>query len=93
MVGQREVIEVTLLTQEHCVYCVQAKKLLGRLAADYPIAIFTLDLASSQGRALAEGNGVLFPPGIFLDGEAFSYGRPSEKKLRRELDRRVRRHE
>ena len=29
-----------------------------------------------------------FPPGIFVDGEPFSYGRLSEKKLRRELDRR-----
>ncbi len=32
---------------------------------------------------------MLFPPGIFLDGEPFSYGRPSERKLRRELERRL----
>lgn len=31
----------------------------------------------------------MFPPGIFLDGEPFSYGRPSERKLRRELERRL----
>ncbi len=88
-------IAITLLTQAHCTYCDQAKETLGRLAADFPIAVSTLDLASPKGQALAEGNGVLFPPGIFLDGEPFSYGRPSEKKLRRELERRVaqRRHE
>ena len=28
---------------------------------------------------------VPFPPGVLIDGEAFSYGRLSERKLRREL--------
>ncbi len=31
----------------------------------------------------------MFPPGIFIGGEPFSYGRPSEKKLRRELEKRA----
>lgn len=92
MARQPEVVNVTLLTQPHCAYCDQAKDLLARLSAEYPIAVSTLDLGSSDGQALAEGNGVLFPPGIFLNGEAFSYGRPSEKKLRRELDRRMNGH-
>ncbi len=90
MANQPKPVEVLLLTQPHCTYCDQAKELLGRLATDFPITVSTVDLNSSEGRALAEGNGVLFPPGIFLDGAAFSYGRPSEKKLRRELERRVR---
>jgi hypothetical protein len=30
----------------------------------------------------------VFPPAVFLGGEPFSYGRVSERKLRRELDRR-----
>jgi len=29
----------------------------------------------------------MFPPGLFLDGEPFSYGRPSERKLRKALER------
>ena len=33
--------------------------------------------------------GLLFPPGVLIDGEPFSYGRLSERKLRRELDRRL----
>lgn len=89
MAAQPETIEVLLLTQEHCTYCDQAKELFKRLAAEYPIAVSALDLGSPEGRALAEGSGVLFPPGIFLDGEAFTYGRASERKLRRELERRV----
>ena len=45
---------------------------------------------SLEGQVLAERSGVLFPPGIFLDGEPFSYGRLSERKLRRELEQRLR---
>ncbi len=88
MTGQMVAVEVVLLTQNHCSLCEHAKQVLDRLAAEYPVRITTLDLASSEGRALAAHGGILFPPGVFLDGEPFSYGRLSERKLRRELDRR-----
>ncbi len=82
-------MEVTLLTQENCAYCDQAKEVLRRLSAAYPVSVRELDVGSPEGQALAERGGVMFPPGIFLGSEPFSYGRPSEKKLRRELDRRL----
>jgi glutaredoxin len=82
-------MRVTLLTQEQCDFCVQAKDLLDRLAGEFPLTVETLDLASSEGQRLAAAGGILFPPGILLDGEPFSYGRPSERKLRRELRRRL----
>lgn len=82
-------MDVLLLTQENCGFCDQAKELLGRLAREYPLRMTTLDLATPEGQALALRCGVLFPPGIFLDGVPFSYGRPSERKLRRELARRL----
>jgi glutaredoxin len=82
-------MEVTLLTQENCAFCDQAKEVLDRLSAEYPISVNTMDLASPEGQSLAWQGGVMFPPGIFLDGDPFSYGRPSEKKLRRELARRL----
>lgn len=88
MTGQMVAVEVVLLTQNQCSLCDHAKVVLNRLAADYPLRLTTLDLASSEGRALAADGGILFPPGVFLDGEPFSYGRLSERKLRRELDRR-----
>ena len=43
--------------------------------------------ASEILQRLATQGGLLFPPGILIDGEPFSYGRLSERKLRRELDR------
>jgi hypothetical protein len=80
-------IEVLLLTQDDCAYCGQARELLEDLAGEYPLAIRSRDLDSPEGRALATSGGIMFAPGIFLDGEPFSYGRPSERRLRRELGR------
>lgn len=82
--------EITLLTQENCDFCDKAKEILDRLSGEYPISVRELDLNSSEGQRLAWTGGVMFPPGIFLDGESFSYGRPSERKLKRELNRRSR---
>jgi glutaredoxin len=81
-------MKVTLLTQENCAFCEQAKEMLDRLSAEYGLSVSTLDLGSPEGQALSERGGVLFPPGLFIDGEPFSYGRPSERKIRRELNRR-----
>ncbi len=83
-------MEVLLLTQENCGFCAQAKEILDRLSGEYQLSVTTLDLNSPEGQALAMGGGVLFPPGIFINGEPFSYGRPSERKLRREIERRLR---
>lgn len=83
-------MKVTLLTQENCAFCEKAKDILARLSEEYTLSVETFDLTSPEGRTLAERGGVMFPPGIFVEGEPFSYGRPSERKLRRELDRRAR---
>lgn len=82
-------LEVTLLTQEACAFCDDAKAILARLAQDHPIRVVELDLASPGGQRLAEQAGILFPPGILVDGDPVAYGRPSERHLRRELRRRL----
>lgn len=81
-------IPMTLLTQSSCAFCEQAQDALRRLADEYSLSVTTLDIASPEGQALAQRGGVLFPPGLFIAGDPFSYGRLSERKLRRELDRR-----
>ena len=83
------IIRATLLTRVHCVFCDDAKAILQRLAREYPLTLEIVDMDSGVGEQLALRGGMLFPPGIFLDGEPFSYGRPSERKLRRELERRA----
>lgn len=82
-------LQILLLTREDCAYCDAAKAILDRLSVRYPLAVATLSLDSTEGQVLAERNGILFPPGILIDDVAFSYGRPSEPKLRREIERRL----
>lgn len=78
---------ITVLTQASCASCVQAKEVLSRLGEEYPLQIREVGLDTEEGRGLAAGSGVVFAPGILIDGALFSYGRLSEKKLRRHLSR------
>jgi len=80
-------IEVLLLTQDDCKFCDEAKAIFSRLGEEFPLNINTAELSSARGQKIALDGGLLFPPGIVIDGRPFSYGRPSEKKLRRELGR------
>jgi hypothetical protein len=82
--------EITLLTQEDCALCEHAKDVLARVAADHPITVTEIDLRSETGAALALDAGVMFAPGVLLDGRAFSYGRLSERRLRKTLDHKAR---
>lgn len=77
--------EVVLLTKEDCHFCEQAKVVLGRLQGEYELNVRELPLQSEEGRELAERSGALFPPVLFVNGEPFSYGRLSERKLRKAL--------
>ncbi|MBN9607927.1 MAG: thioredoxin family protein [Actinobacteria bacterium 69-20] len=83
--------QVTLLTQADCGFCDHAKHILQRVGRDFPLQVTEIDLASDDGQRLALKAGVLFAPGLLLDGEPFSFGRLSERKLRHTLDTRARR--
>ena len=78
---------ITLLTQEDCAYCEHARQVLARVGADHPVTVTEISLASGQGRALAAQAGVHFAPGVLVDGRPFGYGRISERRLRRALER------
>lgn len=82
-----EQVQITLLTQTSCGFCDQAKQVLNRLTGEYPLQVTEIDLAGEEGRRLAASAGVLFAPGVLVDGEPFSFGRLSERRLRRRLDR------
>jgi glutaredoxin len=82
-------VDVLLLTQPDCGYCEQAKDVLARVAREFPLSVQEMGLDSEYGQRVAEGGGILFPPGVLLDGQPFSYGRLSERKLRKELRRRT----
>jgi len=79
------VTEVLLLTQHDCAFCEHAKQVLARVGADYPLTVTEVDLGTERGQRLAAEAHVLFAPGVLLDGKPFSFGRLSERKLRRTL--------
>jgi len=79
--------EITLLTQADCALCEHAKQVLARVAAEHPLSVTEIDLGSDEGRDLALSAGVMFAPGVLIDGQPFSYGRLSERRLRKTLQR------
>ena len=79
--------EITLLTQEDCAYCEHAKKVLARVGADHLIKVTEIDITSRPGQMLAARAGVVFAPGLLVSGRPFGYGRISERRLRRTLQR------
>ena len=74
-----------LLTKEDCHFCEQAKDVLTRLGDEYDLHVREVALESAEGQGLALESGAPFPPVIFLNGDTFSYGRLSERRLRKAL--------
>jgi glutaredoxin len=85
--GGRVVSEVTVLTTNNCGFCEQAKDVLRRLTTEYGLEVREVPLDSEEGAQLANAAAAPFPPVVFLNDKPFSYGRLSERKLRRALDR------
>lgn len=79
--------KVTLLTKSDCAFCDHAKAVLDRLGEEYALTVSEVSLDSAEGRQLATRHGLMFAPGVLLDGQAFGYGRLSERRLRKTLAR------
>lgn len=79
-------MEILLLTQTDCAFCDHAKEILTRLAPEYALSVVTVDAGTDQGRKIVESSGLLFAPGLFIDGELLFYGRLSERRLRRAFE-------
>ncbi|MCL4545004.1 MAG: thioredoxin family protein [Chloroflexi bacterium] len=80
-----ETIQVALLTAEGCHYCAHARRLLERLKGEWPLVVEEVPLETPEGAAMALRDVIAFPPGVYLNGALFGYGRLSEGKLRRRL--------
>ncbi|ERJ11246.1 glutaredoxin family protein [Haloplasma contractile] len=82
-------IKITILSKEDCHFCDVAKALFKQLKVEFNVNIEIIDINTPEGKTQAEkfGLGLLFLPGILINDHPFSYGRPSEKKLRKELMR------
>ncbi len=80
---------VLLVTAPDCHFCADAKALLARLGQTYPLEVREVNLSSPEGQEIATRHGVIFPPGLLLDGGFVGFGRVSERKVRRLLERRA----
>jgi hypothetical protein len=80
---------ITLLSRDNCGFCDHAKHVLARAGGQYPLQVTEISLDSREGQAIAAPAGVLFPPGVLVDGQPFSFGRLSERKLLRTLEKRA----
>jgi thiol-disulfide isomerase/thioredoxin len=80
-------IDIVVLSQPYCQFCDDAQVVLARLVPRYPISVRQIALDSYEGQDLAARHGVLFAPGVLMNGRLVSYGRLSERRLRRQLDR------
>ena len=78
-------VAIPLLTQQDCGFCDHAKQVLTRVDKDIPLHVTEVDLATPAGQQLAREAGVLVAPGVLVDGRPFSFGRLSERRLRRAL--------
>jgi hypothetical protein len=80
--------DIVLITAPDCHFCADGKAVLARLAAHYPLTVREIAWSSSEGQALVARHGILFPPGLLIDEAYVGFGRVSERKLRRLLERR-----
>ena len=80
-------LDVLILTQDGCRFCHEAEALLECLAHEFPLQVRTMDVSTPEGEAIALRGGLLFPPGIVVDGTPLSYGRASDGRLRQEIER------
>ena len=78
-----EPARITLLSQDNCGFCEHAKQVLARVGVRYPLQVTEISLDSPQGQAIGTSAGVL------VDGRPFSFGRLSERKLLRALEKRA----
>lgn len=80
---------ITLLSRDNCGFCERAKQVLARVGVRYPLQIIEISLDSPEGQAIAASAGILFAPGVLVDDQPFSFGRLSERKLLRALEKRA----
>lgn len=78
-------IEMTLVTAQECGLCAHAREVLANVGRDLPLRIREVGLESAEGQTLGGEVPLVFPPILLRDGEVVSYGRLSERRLRKEL--------
>lgn len=80
-------MRATLVTAPECHLCEHARQVLSRLQRAWPLLVDEVRWSSAEGQTLVRRDGVPFPPALHVGGELCGYGRLSEGRLRRLLER------
>ena len=81
-------VRATLVTAPDCQLCNHARQVLDRLGDTWLLRVREVAWQSPEGQALVRRDGVAFPPALYIEGALVGYGRLSEGRLRRTLERR-----
>ena len=79
-------VRVTLLTAPSCDLCDHAQEVLARVGKDHDLEVEKISIETSRGRILMIEQRFVFPPGVLVEGQPFSFGRLSERRLRKRLE-------
>lgn len=77
---------ITLVHATACHFCDEAEEVLGELRGRYAIEVALLHAESAAGAALLAEHRPAMYPLVLVDGDYFSCGRLSRKKLVKQLD-------
>lgn len=78
-------IKITIFAKEDCSFCDMAKSLFRQFAYEFKLKVEVVDINTPEGEEGILKYGFLFAPGILINDLPFSYGRPSERKIRQKL--------
>jgi hypothetical protein len=80
-------IDLVLLTAPGCHLCTHGQDVLDAVSRTVDVTVREVDLLSDEGRDLAAGARLPFPPGLFVGQQLIAHGRLSARHLLAQLER------
>ena len=76
-------IKIQELSTQRCSHCKEARKILEQeIKSQFPnVEMEFVDMTTDQGQKMVQQYGIMFSPGIIVNGELFSMGGLDKDKL------------
>lgn len=80
-------LKVTLVSTPNCSHCLEVKKTLEKMKAEYPdLTIEEVSALTEAGQRLIHKHSIMSSPGILINDEFFSMGIVPEKQFKEKFD-------
>lgn len=80
-------LNVTIVSTPNCSHCLEVKKTLEKMKAEYPdLVIKEVNALTEEGQKFIRKHGIMSSPGILINNEFFSMGIVSEKQFKEKFD-------